>query len=399
VTPFWHDSSSASEVRSAQIQNALEQIGHVATLVLDDADDVPCNATSVASELKNVPRLRVRSQPPHNVRAKLNWIFNSRSQWPHGVAAERGALDRLLEMQKAFDLIWFFKFRSANFFPRWNWPSSVVDIDDVPSTFEKSVLRTTRSVSKRVSTSVRVWSWRRREKLIGERFSVITVCSEEDKQYLRNLGVDAPIHVVANGFNQPNVPPTRTPSNPPRIGFIGVFDHGPNLEGIRWFVKECWPRIKTQVPDARLRLVGRFSDGPLKPEGIDIDALGWMADPTSEIGTWSSMIVPVHLGAGTRGKIAHAFSLKCPVVSTPLGAHGYDAHDGVEMFLADSGDAFAEACVRTVRQPVLAAAVAERAWQRFLERWTWDAIRPHVWAAVDQCLRMKTSDRYAATVR
>jgi hypothetical protein len=103
--------------------------------------------------------------------------------------------------------------------------------------------------------------------------------------------------------------------------------------------------------------------------------------------TWSATVVPVQIGAGTRGKIAHAFSQKCPVVSTPLGAYGYDAKDDHHMFLATSAEAFADATVRAIREPAAAAAMAERAWQRFLEKWTWDAIRPHVWRAVEDCLK------------
>src|SRR5262249_17859787 len=283
---------------------------------------------------------------------KLNWALNPRSTYPHGVAIGVGDAERLMQMSGRFDCVWFFKLRTANVFPQWAWPSSVVDIDDVPSTFEESVLRRARSVRERLAASVRAWSWRRREELLGERFTVLTVCSEADRQYLRKLRVPGPIHVIANGFDQPGVLPARRLSQP-RIGFIGIFDHGPNLEGIRWFAKECWPLIKMQVPDARLRLVGRLSDGPLKPDGIGIDALGWVSDPTSEMATWSSMVVPVHVGAGTRGKIAHAFSQKCPVVSTQLGAYGYDACDGVDIFFADSAKAFADACVRTMRQPAL----------------------------------------------
>ena len=98
------------------------------------------------------------------------------------------------------------------------------------------------------------------------------------------------------------------------------------------------------------------------------------------------MIVPIRIGAGTRGKIAHAFGRKCPVVSTTLGAYGYEVTDMREIILADSPAAFARACVTTIQEPALAAEIAERAWQRFLQQWTWEAIRPRVWAAAEDCL-------------
>jgi glycosyltransferase involved in cell wall biosynthesis len=184
--------------------------------------------------------------------------------------------------------------------------------------------------------------------------------------------------------------PVRNRSTPPRIGFMGIFDYPPNAAGVHWFVKECWPRIKREVPDARLRLVGRDTDGPSKPAGPDIDALGWVSDVGPEVGTWAGMIVPIRIGAGTRGKISHAFSLKCPVISTSVGAYGYDAKDADVMHLADSAERFAEACIRVIQDPTGAEAMAERAWREFLDRWTWDAIRSRIWAAAEECLRISS---------
>jgi glycosyltransferase involved in cell wall biosynthesis len=99
------------------------------------------------------------------------------------------------------------------------------------------------------------------------------------------------------------------------------------------------------------------------------------------------MVVPIRMGAGTRVKIVHGFSRKCPIVSTSLGAHGYDVADGRELYLADSPEQFSSACIKAVREPKQAAEMADRAWREFLEKWTWEAVRPRVWAAAEDCLR------------
>jgi glycosyltransferase involved in cell wall biosynthesis len=126
----------------------------------------------------------------------------------------------------------------------------------------------------------------------------------------------------------------------------------------------------------------------LKPDGADIDGLGWVDDVAEEMASWSAMVVPIHLGAGTRGKIAHAFSVKCPVISTSLGAYGYDVTNGAELLLAESASDFADACIKVMLEPASAAEMAERAWQQFLTKWTWDAIQPRIWAAAEECLRV-----------
>jgi glycosyltransferase involved in cell wall biosynthesis len=369
------------------IGRALQACGAVEVVVVDAEGGGDEWAELSDKEFNVAYGLPVHQRPKRGLGSKLRWSLDPRMNYPHGLGVDDEALERVLASASRSDVIFFCKLRTPNMFPRWAWARSVADVDDVPSTYMQSVLRTETGLRRRLRAVRQYWSWRRRDQLLGERFSVLGVCSETDKRYLQSLGVKAPLHVIPNGFERSLAEPHRNPAVPPRIGFVGILDYEPNLAGIRWFAQQCWPRIKQAVPDARLRLMGRHSDGTLKPAGPDIDGLGWVADAADEIATWSAMVVPIHLGAGTRGKIAHAFSLKCPVVSTSLGAYGFEVVHGRELFLADSAETFAKACITVMRQPADAALVAERAWQQFLERWTWDAIRPRIWAAVEDCLR------------
>ena len=104
------------------------------------------------------------------------------------------------------------------------------------------------------------------------------------------------------------------------------------------------------------------------------------------------MVIAVRIGAGTRFKIADGFSRKCPLVSTRVGAFGYHVTNRRELFLADTPAEFAGACLRLICHPAGAAALAERAWRRFLEERTWDALAPRVWAAVEDCLSRSEDD-------
>jgi polysaccharide biosynthesis protein PslH len=388
LSPYFpHRATTASELRSVNIGRALQQFGNVEVIVVggEGADEEWKLRTE--RQFAVAYALPVHVQPPKRLREKVRWALDPRVNYPHGCGVDEGSLQRVLRTAADFDIIWFFKLRTPNMFPRWAWPRSVADIDDVPSTFVQSILETELSAAERLRSRMQLWSWKRRDRLLGDRFTVLGVCSKADKRYLEALGVRAPVHVIPNGSDMPAATPVRRPATPPRIGFIGIFDYEPNREGVEWFVARCWPEIKRELPDVRLRLVGRLSDGPLKPPGPDIDGLGFVPDPADEIATWSAMIVPVRTGAGTRVKIAHGFSQKCPIVATSLGAHGYEARDGDTMRLADSPDGFARACLQIVRQPDAATAMAERAWQEFLEKWTWDAVRPRVYAAAEDCLR------------
>lgn len=385
LAPAWpHERSFGKQLRLLHLGRALQHFGEVNLVIASDTADAEVLEKS-RREFQVDHTVSTEQVPPLGFRQRLKWWLDSSFQDPCGSIAKESDRVQLRENLEKFDLIWINSVRAANMFGLWRWPHSVLDIDDIPSTFELTKWRNGDRFMDRLRAGARTVAWRRREKLFWQRFTVLGVCSEADRQY---LGGGSRIHVIPNGFEQPAVEPSGKPVNPPRLGFIGLFSYQPNLEGVRWFMERCWPRIKSEVPDAKLRLIGQDSDGPLKPADPDVAGLGWMADPSGEIATWSGMIVPLQLGSGTRVKVAEAFSRKCPLISTPFGARGYDFADGKELLLAETPEAFARACIYVMQKPSEAAAMAQRAWRRYLEDWTWEAIAPRVWATAEHCLKL-----------
>jgi polysaccharide biosynthesis protein PslH len=389
ISAYWPRSQPlcGGEWRTLGIGRALQELGSVETIVVRSDANQEARTNKTINGLNVVHCIEPRRRFRKGLRGKVRWAVDPYIPYPLGCGVDADASAFVSQKISESDLVWFCNFRTPYMFKNWIWPKSVLDVDDLPSCFEKSMLSAATGFRDSMARMMRVYSWRRRERTLGERFTVLATCSESDEAYLRKIGCGGPVHVIPNGFDQPTDEPVRRPTTPPRIGFVGPFGHPPNLEGIRWFVKECWPLIKQQVPDVRLRIVGKGSENQLKPPGRDIDGLGWVSDLESEVATWSLMVVPIRSGAGTRVKLAQALSLKCPVVSTSYGAYGYNAENGSCMLLADSPDAFAKACISVVASPVQARAMADRGWQQFLKNWTWDAIAPRVWAAAEECLR------------
>jgi polysaccharide biosynthesis protein PslH len=388
LSAYWPRSQPlcGGEWRALGVGRALQELGSVTTIVVRSGANQEAR-TNVKNELNVVRSIEPGPRFRKGLPGKVRWFIDPRTPYPLGCGVDAEASAFVSEKIKDSDLVWFCNFRTPYMFENLIWPKSVLDVDDLPSCFEKSMLPAATGLADSVARMLRVYSWRRRERTLGERFTVVATCSDSDEAYLRKIGYRGPVHVIPNGFDQPSSEPVRKVATPPRIGFVGPFSHPPNLEGIRWFAKECWPLIKQQIPDARLRIVGKGSESELKPSGADIDGLGWVSDLADEVASWSLMVVPIRSGAGTRVKLAQALSLKCPVVSTSYGAYGYNAKDGNYMLLADAPDAFAKACVEVVGSPVQARAMANRGWHDFLKNWTWDAIAPRVWAAAEECLR------------
>jgi len=386
VSETW---THGARVRCLSILEALRQVGTVEVAILTNSVANYASTSMLESREQAAYTFGTTPRPNNTLAQKLKFTLDPSTDYPYGLAVSREGHEQLARSIEEFDLIWFFKQRSADMFPNANWPCSVLDIDDVQSTYERTVLRVGRPAD-RFKALRAFYVWRRRERLLDGRFDVLTVCTEEDKNYLRRLGVHCPIHVIPNGFEKPRLEPVHSPALPPRIGFIGGFDHLPNREGVTWFLKYCWPEIKRNVPQTRLRLIGQGGDDFCDVDTPDVDRLGWLPSTSDEIKTWAVMVVPIRVGAGTRVKVAQGFSEKCPIVSTSFGALGYGAVDGRQMYVADSAKAFSKACIKAIREPAEASRMAQRAWIEFLEKWTWNSIYPRIWDAAQDCLRLNT---------
>jgi glycosyltransferase involved in cell wall biosynthesis len=394
LTSSWpHGRSFGGQLRALNVGRALAHLGQVTVLNIgaDGADLEAMRQTE--SEFAVLPPVIPLSAPNRTVVNKIRWAIDTQYLNLHGVAATNLDRERVASYVSQYDLVWVLNSRTPNVMQCWHWPRAHLDLDDVPSTYEASVARNGLTWKLRLKARARSALLRRRERLFPLRFTTLSVCSHEDREY---LGAHERVHVIPNGFQRPSAEPARNPDkSKPRIGFIGLYSYAPNLEGMRWFLAECWPAIRRAVPGIRLRLIGRETDGPLRPNEPAVDALGWVADPSAEIATWSAMIIPIRLGGGTRIKIAEAFSRKCPVVSTTFGAFGYDVSHGKQLLLADQATEFSRACVELSGNPASGSALAQRAWVDFLEKWTWDAIAPKVWSAAEDCLRLSAARKTA----
>ena len=181
--------------------------------------------------------------------------------------------------------------------------------------------------------------------------------------------------VAPNGVDVERYRPTPLPGRP-SILMTGTFDYGPNVDGARWLCDEVLPRVRAEVPDATLTLVGR---GPL-PEVValaDRDGVALHADvpemaPFLEAARVA--VVPLRVGTGTRLKALEAMASGRPVVGTSVGLEGLGLVAGLHAAVADDADAFAAAIVRLLREDDHAEAMATAGRALVVERYHWPAL-------------------------
>ena len=157
----------------------------------------------------------------------------------------------------------------------------------------------------------------------------------------------------------------------------------PNLEVVRWFIRQVLPRVREALPDARFTLVGKRPPPDVqRAEGLE--ALGYVADLEPYFARAAVFIVPLLAGGGMRVKILDAWLRGLPVVSTTIGAEGISCTDGTDIRLADQTERFAGILLDLLRDPQAArrlGAAGRAALEKhydFRERYTaWDAVYGH----------------------
>jgi glycosyltransferase involved in cell wall biosynthesis len=377
---------TGAQQRALNIGKLLKRAGDVSLVVAIPGDFDPRTLEALDPEFKGwrviQPSRVVWRNPFTRLWNRIQRTLGTHLYSSHYWKINDANLQAFRDMMAGFDVIWVHNLQTVNAFGLETWPDTILDIDDVPSTFYGLLAKSRRNPLKRIVDLYSARQWKRREARLLNRFEMLTVCSDQDKEH---FGGDERVFVVPNGFRVPEIRRRIRPARP-RIGFIGMFDYFPNTEGMQWFIKEVWPLIRIQTTNVELRLAGPGSDTFLSKPSPDVSGLGWLDSPAEEIASWSAMIVPIQVGGGTRIKIAEGFARKCPVVSTSTGALGYDVHNGRELLLADSPTDFASACLSLLHDPAFGDTLADRAHQRFLREWTWDASAARVSTVVKACL-------------
>jgi glycosyltransferase involved in cell wall biosynthesis len=364
-----------ARLRSRHIFRLLGQLAEVRLVVAETKGRYVPDSAAGPDILRPAEVMELRETGINGIRERLRHEFGPRELNFHGITAGGDDSQRLRSLADGHDLIWFHGLRVANAFGQWHWPRSVLDIDDIPSLFYQSAFDQAEGVVKKLRAFRQRYLWRRHESRIFERFDSVAVCSESDRAH---FGSSNRVFVLPNGFVAPAVEPAPAPVAPLRLGFIGTLVYEPNQQALRWFLREVWPLILKQAPGVTLRLVGKKSDEAEWNAAANVQGLGFVADADAEMSTWALTVVPIFEGGGTRIKISTAFSRKCPVVSTTLGAHGYEVAHDRELLLADSPADFAAACLRILNDRAVGARLAETAWSAFLKNWTWEANLPRL---------------------
>jgi glycosyltransferase involved in cell wall biosynthesis len=178
-----------------------------------------------------------------------------------------------------------------------------------------------------------------------------------DKGYANGASV-APIGFDADAY--PNSDPEFGPQM--SICFIGSMDWIPNIEGLEWFLTQCWPQIHERWPGIIFHVAGRNTPASLLELKLaNVTIHGEVADASAFINSHSVMIVPLFSGSGMRVKIVEGMMMGKVIITSGIGKEGIEGKDHHHFLVADTAAQFIQAVEFCVTNPEQAFKIGQAA--------------------------------------
>ena len=107
--------------------------------------------------------------------------------------------------------------------------------------------------------------------------------------------------------------------------FIGSFNWRPNSEGMIWFIKDIFPRIKEHFPEITINIAGIESEKIKELKSLEgVNLIGFVKNSNDFLLQNGIFIAPLLSGSGIKMKVLEALSLGLPCVLTEIAAEGLD---------------------------------------------------------------------------
>jgi glycosyltransferase involved in cell wall biosynthesis len=213
-------------------------------------------------------------------------------------------------------------------------------------------------------------------------FTAVLTASEEDARAILRIAPGARVRVYPNALPWVEAIPRQ---EEPVLVFSANFEYHPNIDAVKFLLRDIWPEVRRRHPELRLRLVGRGEQAirhllPAEPEQQGIEFTGTVPDALAEIAKALVVLAPLRAGSGTRIKILEAWAVNRAVVATSLAAEGLKAEDGSNILLAADAADFHRAIDRLLNDPAARAIMGAKGRGTFEKLYSWNS----AWAVLDE---------------
>jgi glycosyltransferase involved in cell wall biosynthesis len=205
----------------------------------------------------------------------------------------------------------------------------------------------------------------------------VVAVTDEDAEAMRELDPELEIDVIPNGVDADFFAPApHAGREPGLLVFTGAMHWPPNVRAARVLAREILPRVRAEVPEARLAIVGRDPARAVVELGAldGVEVTGEVADIRTWLWRADVYVCPMVNGTGIKNKLLEALAAGSSAVATPLSVQGMRVRSHEQLLLACPSADFAAATVRLLRDPSLRTRLGRAARAYALEHHDWGRV-------------------------
>ena len=227
--------------------------------------------------------------------------------------------------------------------------------------------------------------------------NVLTVTEIERRGILENIGSVRNVTVISNIHTILSRPPDFEQRK--HICFLGALHIAHNTDAVRWFLKEVFPAVAENSPDTQFHVLG-FNAERFRGEfetNPNVRVIGYVDDAESAVADYRVFVCPMTYGAGMKGKLGVAAAAGTPIVTTEIGAEGFDFVDGRNCFIADNPRQFAQKCLRLLTDASLWRRFSTDAQKMIADKFSVKAVSEKIYALLQPAAETKDAVKVTVT--
>ncbi|AXO81534.1 glycosyltransferase [Olleya aquimaris] len=128
--------------------------------------------------------------------------------------------------------------------------------------------------------------------------------------------------------------------------FVGSFRHDPNTDAVKYLKQDVMPIVWQTLPEVTVNIIGSYITEDITDlASSNFKLLGFVDDLNLVINNSKLFVAPLRFGAGIKGKIGQSLEHSLPLVTTDVGAEGFDFGSQKQIMIANDTEAIAQKVV------------------------------------------------------
>jgi glycosyltransferase involved in cell wall biosynthesis len=152
-------------------------------------------------------------------------------------------------------------------------------------------------------------------------------------------------------------------------------DDGANVDAVKWFASEIFPRVLAREPNARFYIVGSNPTGEVRrlaSTGEGVLVTGRVDDVRPYIAWARASVAPLRIARGVQNKVLEAFAMARPVIGSPEALEGL-AFDSPYPWVANDSSQWSDMSVAAMTDETSGAGLGRLMRDWVVKRYAWDS--------------------------